>query len=387
MADLERRFPCVADMQKAAKRRMPRFVHDYMIGGLGREDNVRRNVADISAVQLMPHYLSDASAPDMSVSLFGQRFLAPFAVAPLGLAGLLWPGCEVPIATAAHSHNVPHVLSTFSNRSLETIRPVAGENGWFQFYPPNDLAMEADMLARAEKAGYETLVLTVDIPAATRRERDIRNGLSVPPKLDLATMLQIASRPAWALHVLRHGIPEFENLSPYYPKGASLAVSAEFVGRTMQGHITAKRTTRIRNAWKGKLIVKGVLDPDEAEAYMALGADGIIVSNHGGRQLDAAPTAVEMLPLIRKRLGPDAVILADGGIRSGLDVARMIALGANMVLIGRPFIFASAAIGTQGANHLIGILKAELKSTMAQLGCATVQALPAALHRPASSMA
>ncbi|MDQ0322549.1 L-lactate dehydrogenase (cytochrome) [Pararhizobium capsulatum DSM 1112] len=382
MVDLQRRFPCVADMEKAAKRRMPRFVHDYLIGGLGREDNVRRNVESLRDVQLMPRYLSDASTPDTAVTLFGRHFAAPFAVAPLGLAGLLWPGCEVPIAGAARGHNVSHVLSTFSNRSIETIRPVAGENGWFQFYPPNDPAMEADMLVRAGKAGYETLVLTVDIPAPTRRERDIRNGLSVPPRLDLATMLQIATHPAWALHVLRHGIPEFENLSPYYPKGASLAASAKFVGRVMQGHITAERTAQIRAAWKGKIFVKGVLDPEEAAAYIALGADGLIVSNHGGRQLDAAPSAVDMLPLIRRKLGPDAVILADGGIRSGLDVARMIALGADMVLIGRPFIFASAAIGHDGADHLIGILKAELKSTMAQLGCATVRDLPASLHTP-----
>lgn len=385
MADIERRFPCVADMEKAAKGRMPRFVHDYLIGGLGREDSVRRNVASLRDVLLMPRYLSDASAPDMAVTLFGRRFDAPFAVAPIGLAGLLWPGCEMPIAIAARRHNVPHVLSTFSNRSLEAIRPVVGENGWFQFYPPNDPAMEGDMLARAEKAGYKTLVLTVDIPAPTRRERDIRNGLAVPPKLDLATMLQIATHPAWALHVLRHGIPEFENLSPYYPKGASLAASAEFVGKVMRGHLTAERTARIRDAWKGTLLVKGVLDPEEAVAYLALGADGVIVSNHGGRQLDAAPGAVEMLPLMRKRLGPEAVILADGGIRSGLDVARMIALGANMVLIGRPFIFASAAIGAGGADHLIGILKAELQATMAQLGCVAIADLPSALHssRPA----
>lgn len=382
MADLERRFACVADMEKAAKRRMPRFVHDYLIGGLGREDNVRRNIADLRDVLLMPRYLSDAAAPNMRVTLLGRQFDAPFAIAPLGLAGLLWPGCEMPIAIAARRHNVPHVLSTFSNRSLEAIRPVVGENGWFQFYPPNDLAMEADMLTRAEKAGYRTLVLTVDIPAPTRRERDIRNGLSVPPKLDLSTMIQIATHPAWALHVLHHGIPEFENLSPYYPKGASLAASAEFVGRVMQGHITAERTTRIRDAWKGKLLIKGVLDPEEAAAYLALGADGVIVSNHGGRQLDAAPSAAEMLPAMRKRLGPEAVILADGGIRSGLDVARMIALGANMVLIGRPFIFASAAIGASGADHLAGILKAELQATMAQLGCAAVTGLPSALHAP-----
>lgn len=380
MNNLHRRFPCVTDMETAAARRMPGFVHDYLVGGLGRESSVRRNVEALDAVELMPRYLSEAPSPDMSVTLYGKRFDAPFAVAPLGLAGLLWPGSEVPLAEAARAHNIPHLLSTFANRPMETIGPIVGDNGWLQFYPHNDPEMEADMIGRAKRAGYGTLVLTVDIPAPTRRERDIRNGMSVPPILDARTMFQIATHPHWASHVLRHGIPDFENLSPYYPKGSSLKQSAEFVGRVMMGHVGADRVRRIRDAWNGKLLVKGVLDVSEAEAYLALGADGLIVSNHGGRQLDAAPTAVSVLPGIRRALGPDALVMADGGIRSGLDVARMLALGANFVLIGRPFVFASAAIGAAGGDHLMTILKAELLATMAQLGCRSVADLPSFLH-------
>lgn len=382
MTNLRRRFPCIPDMETAAARRMPGFVHDYLIGGLGRESSVRRNVVSLDTVELMPRYLSEAPSPDISVTLFGKRFDAPFGVAPLGLAGLLWPGCEVPLAQAARTHNIPHVLSTFANRAMETIGPIVGDNGWFQFYPPNDPAMEADMIGRAARAGYETLVLTVDIPSPTRRERDIRNGMSVPPILDLKTMVQIATHPHWARHVLRHGIPDFENLSPYYPKGSSLKESAEFVGRVMTGSIGAERVRRIRDNWKGKLLIKGVLDVTEAEAYLALGADGLIVSNHGGRQLDAAPTAVSVLPGIRRKLGPDVLIAADGGIRSGLDVARLLALGADFVLIGRPFVFASAAMGTAGGDHLMTILKAELSGAMAQLGCRTIAELPSFLYAP-----
>ncbi len=382
MSNLHRRFPCIPDMEAAAARRMPGFVHDYLIGGLGRESSVRRNAANLDAVELMPRYLSEAPSPDLSVILFGKRFDAPFGVAPLGLAGLLWPGCEVPLGQAAKEHNIPHVLSTFANRSMETIGPIVGDNGWFQFYPPNDPAMESDMIARARRAGYETLVLTVDIPAPTRRERDIRNGMSVPPILDARTLFQIATHPHWARHVLRHGIPDFENLSPYYPKGASLKESAAFVGRVMTGHLGADRVRRIRDAWKGRMLVKGVLDVSEAQAYMVLGADGLIVSNHGGRQLDAAPTAVSVLPGIRRTLGPDVPILADGGIRSGLDIARMLALGADAVLLGRPFVFAGAAIGAEGGDHLMTILKAELSGAMAQLGCRTVADLPSFLHAP-----
>lgn len=385
MTDLNRRFPCIPDMEKAAARRMPGFVHDYLIGGLGRENGVRRNAESFDAIELMPRYLSEAPSPDLGVTLFGKRFDAPFGIAPLGLAGLLWPGCEVPLAKAAKTHNIPHVLSTFANRAMETIGPITGDNGWFQFYPPNDPAMEADMLVRAARSGYQTLVLTVDIPAPTRRERDIRNGMSVPPVLDLKTMFQIATHPYWASHVLRHGIPDFENLSPYYPKGSSLKQSAEFVGRVMTGHLGAERVRSIRDAWKGKLLIKGVLDVSEAQAYLEMGADGLIVSNHGGRQLDAAPTAVSVLPAIRRALGPDVLIAADGGIRSGLDVARLLALGADFVLIGRPFVYASAAMGVAGGGHLIEIIKAELSGAMAQLGCRTIAELPSFLHAPAQN--
>ncbi|WEZ85886.1 alpha-hydroxy acid oxidase (plasmid) [Rhizobium sp. 32-5/1] len=380
MKNLHRRFPCITDMEASAARRMPGFVHDYLVGGLGRESSVRRNMASFDTIELMPRYLSDAPSPDLSVTLFGKRFEAPFGVAPLGLAGLLWPGCEVPLAQAAKAHNIPHVLSTFANRSMETIGPEVGDNGWFQFYPPNDPVMELDMLERARCAGYQTLVLTVDVPAPTRRERDIRNGMSVPPILDARTLLQIATHPRWARHVLRHGIPDFENLSPYFPKGVSLKESAAFVGRVMTGHLSTERVRRLRDAWNGKMLIKGVLDATEAEAYIALGTNGLIVSNHGGRQLDAAPTAVSVLPGIRSKLGPSVPILADGGIRSGLDIARMLALGADAVLLGRPFIFASAAIGVEGGDHLMTILKAELSGAMAQLGCRTVAELPSFLH-------
>ncbi|OJF92600.1 hypothetical protein AX761_21035 [Rhizobium sp. 58] len=206
--------------------------------------------------------------------------------------------------------------------------------------------------------------------------------MSVPPILDARTLFQIATHPAWARHVLRHGIPDFENLSPYFPKGVSLQQSAAFVGRVMTGHLGAERVRRIRDAWSGNMLIKGVLDVTEAQAYLALGADGLIVSNHGGRQLDAAPTAVSVLPGMRRALGPDVPILADGGIRSGLDIARMLALGADAVLLGRPFIYASAAIGARGGDHLIGILKAELSGAMAQLGCRTIADLPSFLHKP-----
>jgi len=382
LAKIPKRFPSIPNMKEKARRHMPAFAWEYMTGGIGVEENLRRNIDDLQAVQFMPRYLSAASAPDISTTILGQRFDAPFGVAPVGLAGLQVPGCEPPIAQAAREGNIVHVLSTHATTSLEKMKAFSGANGWFQLYPPNDPAMENDMIARARRSGYEVLVVTVDIPAPTRRDRDIRNGLSVPPQMGLRNALHMLARPSWLFRLAQHGIPHFENLTPYAPPGLSIPEFGKFLGSILAGHITPERFKRIRDQWPGKVIVKGVLDPEEAAAYLALGADGIIVSNHGGRQLDAAPSSVSMLPLVRARVGKEALVMADGGIRSGLDIARMIALGADYVLLGRPFIFSIAAIGDAGPAHLIDVLKQELVGTMAQMGCGRLADLPDFLHQP-----
>lgn len=375
--NINKRFPSVADMESAAAKRMPRFVHEYMIGGIGVEDCVRRNRSTLNEVGLMPRYLVEAQKPDIQTRILGQDFAAPFGVAPLGLSGLMWPNLERVLAQAAYEHNLPYILSSYGCVSLEQLKEVGRENSWFQYYPSDTPEIEQDLLDRSKKAGYKTLVLTVDIPVATRRDRDIKTGLSVPPDFyNLKTLAQMIARPAWALGMLRAGIPQFETLRPYYPPGRPIRSSVEFISKHMKGHITADRFKTIRAAWDGDLIVKGVLDVAEADTYMSLGADGISVSNHGGRQFDAAPTPVDMLPAMRKTLGSDALIIADGGIRNGLDIARMIALGANFVLLGRPFVYAVAAIGPKGGAHVMHVLKEELIMTMAQMGCRSIIKLP-----------
>jgi isopentenyl diphosphate isomerase/L-lactate dehydrogenase-like FMN-dependent dehydrogenase len=382
LAKYEKRFPSIPHMKAMARWRIPGFAWEYMTGGIGVEENVRRNTDDLQQILFMPRYLSDAQNPDISTSIFGQTLDAPFGVAPLGLGGLQWPGCEPVIGRAAREQNVLHILSTHATTSLETMKAHTGPSGWFQLYPPKDPVMETDMIERAKRAGYDVLVVTVDIPAVTRRDRDIRNGLSVPPQFDLRTVVQAAMRPHWLMRLARHGIPHFENLELYAPKGLTIRELGSFLGSVLSNHITAERFKQIRDQWPGKVVVKGVLDPEEAAAYMALGADGIIVSNHGGRQLDAAPSSVSMLPHVRKRLGPDALVMVDGGVRSGLDVARMIALGADYVFLGRPFIFSAAAIGDDGPRHLIEVLKQELRGTLWQLGCPRLADLHTFLHKP-----
>ena len=383
--NIDKQFSCVAHMEAAAQHRIPGFVRDYLFNGISRGVSVRKNRDDLDGVELMPRYLKEADQPNIRCRLFGQEYHAPFGVAPMGLSGLVWPNSERILAQAAKQQNIPYTLSTAATISLEETRKIAGENAWFQLYTPQEPEVRKDLLRRCREASYETILVTVDVPFKTRRDHDIRNGLSVPPRFDLKTLWQMSTHPHWALRMLRVGVPQFVNLKPYHEAGQSrnvgrsIRASTKFIEERMGLHITAQRFEEIRGLWPGKLLVKGVLDAEEAKTYRALGADGLIVSNHGGRQLDAAPSAVSVLPQIRAAVGPDVTLLADGGVRTGLDVARMLALGADFVLIGRPFLFAVAAMDSQGGEHVINVLKAELQSTMGQLGCPTLRNLPGCL--------
>ena len=381
--NIDKEYPGLSYFEATAKRRIPGFARDYVMNGLGGGVSVRKNRESLDNVELMPRYLTDADQPKIRCRLLGRDYDAPFGIAPMGLSGLVWPHAENILARAARKHNIPYTLSTVATVSLETIRNEGGENAWFQLYTPQDPAVRADLLRRCEVAGYDTVAVTVDVPYKTRREHDIRNGLSVPPRFDLKTLWQMMTHPEWALRMLFRGIPQFVNLTQYSTAGSSDSIrdsiekSSKYIEERMGLHITAERFAELRKMWPRKLLVKGVLDPAEAKAYVDLGADGVIVSNHGGRQLDAAPSAVDVLPHIRAAVGPDVPVIVDGGVRSGLDIARMLALGADFVMIGRPFLYAVAALNDKGGDHAIDLLKAELQMTMAQLGCPTLAELPA----------
>ena len=389
MMNIDKRYPCVAYMEETARRRLPAFTRDYLFKGIGSYHNVALNRSSLDEIALMPRYLKEADNPKIRCTFMGQEYNAPFGVAPMGLSGLVWPNSERILAAAAKDHNIPYTLSTVANVSLEETAKIAGKNAWFQLYTPQEEETREDILRRCQDAGYETVMVTVDVPFKTRRDHDIRNGLSVPPRFDLKTLWEMVSHPGWALRMLRVGIPQFVNLKPYHDAGQSRNIgrsikqSTKFIEERMGLHITPERFAGLREMWPGKLLVKGVLDPAEAKAYVDLGADGVIVSNHGGRQLDAAPSAVEMLPKVRATLGPDVPIIADGGVRTGLDIARMLALGADFVIMGRPFLFALAAMDQAGGEHVMNIFKAELQATMGQLGCATLADLPSVLHSQA----
>ncbi len=380
--NIDKRYPSVSEMEAAAHRRLPLFMRDYLFGALGANVSRQKNRDDLNAVEFMPRYLSDGSAPDIRTTLFGRTYDAPFGVAPVGLSGLIWANAERILAAAAKRHNIPYTLSTVATASLEDIRAIAGEHAWFQLYTPKPPEVLEHLLGRCERVGYDTLLLTVDVPYETRREHDIRNGITVPPTFNAKTVWQMVTHPEWALRMLVSGVPEFANLKPYYELGNSKNIGKSIIASTrfsrdhMGGHILQPRFALIRELWKGKLVVKGVLDPEEARQYIALGADGLVVSNHGGRQLDAAPSTVKVLPRIRAAVGPDVPIIVDSGARNGLDIARMLALGADFVIMGRAFLFAVAALDQQGGDHVMKILKAELRCAMGQIGCPTLRDLP-----------
>ena len=370
MPQLDRKFPSIASMERATKRRIPKFAFDYLQGGIGAEACLTGHRRALDNVQLAPRYLpTEPIQPVLEMNLFDREFPMPFAASPIGLSGLMWPRAAEHIARAATRHGLPLGLSSFATSSIEEIGAIAGDLLWFQLYCTEKSEIENDLIDRAESAGCEVLVVTVDIPTVTRREKDIAKGLSVPPKFDLVTLSQVALRPTWAFATLRAGIPRFKTLLPYIPGGSTLDASAIFLRDMVEGHVTVQKLERIRDRWHGRLIVKGILTAEEALLCQDLGADAIVISNHGGRQLDAAPPIPHVLPEIRAAVGPDFPLIADGGVRSGLDIARLIACGANFVLAGRAFVYAVAAAGETGVDHAIFLLREELKQTLSQIGC------------------
>ncbi|MCL5778174.1 alpha-hydroxy-acid oxidizing protein [Limibaculum sp. FT325] len=375
--NLDRRFPCIAEMEKAARRRIPKIAWDYLAGGIGLEAGLARNRRMLDEVVLTPRYLGDwEGAPDLTTRLLGRDWSAPFGVAPVGLGGMIWPRSAEHLVRAARDANIPFALSTVANATIEEIGRLAPGHPWFQLYAMKDREMNRHVLGRARAAGYDTLVITVDVPKKMRRDRDMRNGLGWAPGWDVGLALDIARRPAWAWQMALHGMPRFNNLTDYLPKGLGVEEIGRELGRLRDGRITAAKLGQYREDWQGKLVIKGILSPEEAVICRDVGADAVVVSNHGGRQIDAARSAVEVLPAIRSAVGPDFPLIADGGARNGLDIMRMLACGANFVLLGRAFYFAMAAMGAPGAAHAIHVLKEELAITMGQLGARRPEELP-----------
>ena len=369
---MDSRYPSVPYLRKRAQSKIPKFAFEYLDGGCHDDVNLKKNTSRIREVELKPSYLVNTSPPELKTKLFGHTYNAPFGIAPVGLQGLMWPGAPEILAKAAFDHNLPFVLSTVSTASIEKISEITDGRAWFQLYHPSEERVTKDLLKRAELAGCPVLVILADVPSFGFRPRDIRNGLSMPPKMTLANIVNIFKRPHWALRTLMKGQPNFEVLKPYMPKNLNLNQLAKFMDQTFSGKLDQDKIKKIRELWKGKLVIKGVESLHDIEKAYQLGLDGVIVSNHGGRQVDVGQATIDSLRTLVPKYEDKLTIIMDSGIRGGADVARVLSQGAAFTFLGRTFMYGVAALGRQGGNHTMSMLKKQLTQVMEQLSCETI---------------
>ncbi len=369
-------YPDIDYLRAKAKKRIPGFAFDYLDGGCNSEVNLKRNTDEIRALQLKPYYLRDVISPSLETELFGKTYSAPFGMSPIGLQGLMWPKATEILAKAAFDYNIPFILSTVATASIEKVSEITEGNAWFQLYHPAEAELRKDLLKRAHEAEYPTLVVLSDVPSFGYRSKEIKNGLAIPPKMTLNNIIQVMTRPSWALNTLVTGMPEFKTLKPYIPKGMSLKHLGLFMNKTFDGRLSEERLKVIRDQWNGKLVMKGVASEEDVEKCVKMGVDGVIVSNHGGRQLDHGQSAIEsLLPIVGSYKGKIKIMM-DSGIRTGPDIASSLAAGAEFAFLGRSFMYGVSALGKRGGDHTISILKKQLKQVLDQVCCETPNDLP-----------
>ena len=368
MSNLVDKYPRVSDMIDIAKRRMPHFAAEYLFAGTGYDEALENNRKVFNQIFLVPKYLKGTVTPVLKTKLFGYEYDAPFGMAPVGMTSLMWPGAEIALSKMSVKNNVPFALSTVACASVEEVGKHLNGQGWFQLYPPEDKAIRNDLLKRAKNAGFKTLVVTADIPASSRRERLRMAGVSVPPKNNLRTFFQAAICPSWSLGTLINGIPAFGTMDQYSNGDwhGNAKSKAGFAGSQMQRYLDWDYLKEVRDIWKGPIVLKGLMHEDDAIKTTKI-VDAIYLSNHGGRQIDIAPSPLQILPDIRKKIGPNFPIIIDSGFYSGQDISKGLMLGADFVMTGRPFIIGLAALGSKGANHVHDILKDELSNIMEQI--------------------
>lgn len=363
------KYPSVDDLRKRAMVKMPKFAFEYLDGGCNEDINLDKNRTDLQKIELMPQYLSKFEKSEMKTELFGHTYDAPFGIAPVGLQGLMWPNAPEILAKAAKEHNIPFILSTVTTSSIERIAEITEGKSWFQLYHPAEESMKRDLLDRAAVAGTDVLVILADVPTFGYRPRDVRNGLAMPPSMSVKNIIEVMKKPDWALQTLIHGQPSFKTLEKYMPKGLNLKKLGEFMDATFSGRLNEERIASIREQWKGKLVIKGVVSEEDAQKAINLGVDGIIVSNHGGRQLDAGQSSIVPMTNLAEKFGDQIKIMVDSGLRGGPDIARSMASGADFTFMGRSFMYGVGALGKQGGDHTISLMKRELLQVMEQICC------------------
>ena len=372
MADVTQAYS-IADLRRMAERCIPRPIFDFFDGGAEDEVTLRDNRAAFERVRLLPRVLEDVRAPDLACEILGGPSKMPIVIAPTGGIGIAWPGADLAIARTAKALGIPYTLSTNATASIEAIAKEGPDRRWFQLYVLRDRAFVEKLIARAEATGYEALVPTVDLAVGGKRERDYRNGFRIPPTLSFSHIVGGVMRPAWSWRIFQHGgLPDFENVRGYGGSDARGLKLASSVGRDIDPGFCWDDLARLRERWKGKLVVKGVSRIDAAERMAKMGVDGVWVSNHGGRQLDGTIASLDATAAIARAVGSRMSVIMDGGVRRGVDVVKARALGAQAVAVGRPQLYGIAVAGEAGAQHALAILVSELVRAMQLSGTRSI---------------
>ncbi len=387
---LRQQYPTVAYLRRRASRRIPRFAFEYGDGGAGSDQGIRRNWAGLDAVELVPRYGVMPALPAVDVELFGRKYAAPLGIAPMGGPAIIWPGADSLMAEAAQRARVPYTLGTVGGITIEQAAKLAPDVLWFQLYrmARNDHWLGFELLRRCEAAGVHVVVMTVDVPVRTVRPREVVVGLggskfSPGPRM-LSEMLR---SPGWLMSLWRHGHPRFANIKTYAGENASVNEVISFARSEIGGAFTWDEIARFRDKWKKPLVLKGIMHPADAERAIALGIDGVWVSNHGGRQIEALPAPIDVLPAIAAQAGSRATVLFDSGVRSGLDVVRAVALGAHAAFAGKAFLWGLGALGADGPRHVIDLMIDETRAALGQIGAKSPAAARSVVIRHPGALA
>lgn len=368
----QRWYPTIYDLRRGSKRRLPHFAFEYGDGGAGDDTGIKHNWAALDAIEMMPRYGVMPALPPVQVELFGRKYAAPLGIAPMGSPIVVWPGADKLLAKAAQHARVPYTLGIAGGATIEEIAAIAPDVFWMQLYrfANNDHAIGFDVIRRADAAGAHVLMLTLDVPVRTVRSREVKVGLGGGGKFkaDWRMAASMLKCPGWAVAMLQNGQPRFANIQPYAGPNASLNDTIKFARKEMGGAFSWDEVARYRDKWKRPMIVKGILHPADAEKAVSLGIEGILVSNHGGRQIEALPPPIDCVPAVVKAVGSKATVLFNSGVRSGTDVARALALGASAALAGKAFLWSLGALGSEGPSHAISLFIDELQSALGQIG-------------------
>ena len=363
------------DLRRRARRRLPKIAFDFIEGGVDGEEGLDHNEAAFRRQRLVPRYLIDASKPDQSTTLFGRRYAGPFGISPTGAAALFRTGADLMLAEAARKADIPFIISGASTATIEEVAAVAPEHAWYQIYMARDRKISDDMVARADACRLSTLVITVDVPGSVNRERNRRNGFARPLKPSLYAKAEALAHPGWLIEYASAPPLTGSNWIKYAPPGSNAKQVLDFLSTQHPTPATWEDVARIRKLWPRNLVIKGIMHPSDAIRAAALGVDGIMVSNHGARQLDRSAAPIEVLPAICEAVGDRVTLMLDSGIRRGSDILTALCLGAKFVFVGRWTLYGVAAGGQAGADHAVGMIRSDVATTMCQLGAPDIAAL------------